>query len=156
MMHLWWINKIRLGAHTRPHLRLVYLSKCLATSLRDRSAEQSRDCRRRCYKCVCRGGWPWKMYYIPDDAFRNWWVKELKREPIPAHYVIPILWNMQGHPEAPSLWLRHIHKILTEKLKMNATMHEPCLYSGLYKNTKIYMIPQVNDFEIEAPNLKIA
>ena len=100
---------------------------------------------------------PEQMYYIrPDDAFRNWWVKELKREPIAAHYVILIMQNMQGHPEAARLWSRHVHKILTEKLKMNATTHEPCIYSGLYKNTKIYMIRQVNNFAILAPNVQIA
>ena len=100
---------------------------------------------------------PKQEYYIcPDAAFKNWWENCLKQEPIKDGQVIPILRNMQGHPEAPRLWSKHIHKILTERLQLKPTVHEPCLYSGRYQGQKIFLIQQVDDFAVSAPSKQIA
>jgi hypothetical protein len=51
------------------------------------------------------------FFVRPDAAFKEWW--EAKgREPTPEGYVIPVLAAMQGHPESPPLWEKHIDKIL--------------------------------------------
>ena len=63
---------------------------------------------------------------------------------------------MQGHPEAPRLWSKHIHRILTTEMNLKASMHEPCLYTGIYQGQKIFLIRQVDDFAIAAPSLTIA
>ena len=45
---------------------------------------------------------PTQQYYIrPDAAFHHWWCICLGNVLIPPGYVIPVLRNMQGHPEAP-------------------------------------------------------
>jgi hypothetical protein len=61
-----------------------------------------------------------------DDQFREWWASK-GRDPIPAGYVIPILKNLQGHPEAPRQWSRHIDAILHE-FSFKPTVHAPCIY----------------------------
>ncbi len=66
-----------------------------------------------------------------DDAFREWWVEHLGRPHIPKDCNIIKVHNaIQGHPEAPRLWEKHINKIL-RAIGLRPTMHEPCLYSGI-------------------------
>ena len=64
-----------------------------------------------------------------DRSFREWWIWK-GRSPLPDGYVVPLLSAMQGHPEAPRLWERHIDKIL-RSIGLVPTVHEPCLYSGV-------------------------
>jgi hypothetical protein len=62
-----------------------------------------------------------------DDQFRKWWTNHLGRQQIPKGYIMPILQNLQGHPEAPQLWHKHVNDILVNKLKFDHMTHEPCL-----------------------------
>jgi hypothetical protein len=69
------------------------------------------------------------LYMYIDDAFREWWTEHLNRPPIPKHYTVVQVYNaIQGHPESPRLWEKHINKILVQ-MGFIATRHEPCLYS---------------------------
>jgi hypothetical protein len=43
------------------------------------------------------------FYMVTDDQFYNWWDNCLGNPPLPQGYVIPILRNLQGHPEVPRL-----------------------------------------------------
>ena len=87
------------------------------------------------------------FFMIPDAQFHQWWEEELKRPPIPDGYVIPILKALQGHPESPRLWDKHISKMLTKDLGFKATIHEPCLYYKYDDNGGITLIlRQVDDF----------
>jgi hypothetical protein len=52
------------------------------------------------------------FYVRPDRAFNKLWVNHKKRPPIPNRHVIPILLAMQGHPESPHLWEKHVDQIL--------------------------------------------
>jgi hypothetical protein len=63
-----------------------------------------------------------------DAQFLDRWVNCLSNNPIPMGWVIPILRNLQGHPEAPRLWHKHINNILVNDLGFNHMTHEPCLY----------------------------
>ena len=63
---------------------------------------------------------------------------------------------MQGHPEAPRIWFRHIHCILTTKMNLKATTYKPCLYTGTYQGRKIFLIRQVDDFAVLTPSKNIA
>jgi hypothetical protein len=93
-----------------------------------------------------------KFYMVVDKQFHEWWTECLGNPPIPYGYVIPILKNLQGHPEGPRLWHKHIHSIMLDSLDFKACTHEHCLY---YKrdeatNELILVLRQVDDFIISA------
>ena len=91
---------------------------------------------------------PKQGFFIrPDRAFHEWWTKHLGRPPIPQGHVVPVLRAMQGHPESPRLWEKHIDKILRD-LGLTPTVHEPCLYSGTIDNERVLFMKQVDDFAI--------
>lgn len=91
-----------------------------------------------------------------DDAFREWWVEHLGRPPIPKDCNIIKVHNaIQGHPEAPRLWEKHINKIL-RAIGLRPTMHEPCLYSGQYQGQRINFLRQVGDFSVAAKTKSLA
>ena len=92
----------------------------------------------------------------PDNAFHNWWENSFKWPKIPDWHFMPILMNIQGHPVAQRLWSRHIHKILTNKLKLKPTTHEQCLYIGTFFNKKSFLTHQVDNFAILALSTQIA
>jgi hypothetical protein len=48
------------------------------------------------------------FFIYPDRAFQDWWVNKKGKTPIPDGHVIPVLGAMQGHPELPCLWEKHI------------------------------------------------
>lgn len=87
------------------------------------------------------------FYVRPDDAFREWW-KARGKPDIPKGHVIPVLAAMQGHPESPRLWEKHINKILIKRLGFTHTIHEPCLYSGNVAGNRVLIKRQVDDFAV--------
>jgi hypothetical protein len=93
---------------------------------------------------------------VVDEQFRDWWENCLGKPPIPRGWVIPILRNLQGHPEAPRLWHKHIDGILIAKMGFTHTTHEPCLY---YKHHAtlglILLLQQVDDFIIGAKTMEL-
>jgi hypothetical protein len=92
-----------------------------------------------------------------DAQFLDWWVNCLGNNPIPLGWVIPILRNLQGHPEAPCLWHKHIIGILMDKLGFDHTPHEPCLYFKHHpEHGLILILQQVDDFLISTKNWAIA
>jgi hypothetical protein len=48
------------------------------------------------------------FFIYPNRAFHNWWVNKKGKTPILDGHVIPVLSVMQGHPESPRLWEKHI------------------------------------------------
>ncbi len=97
---------------------------------------------------------PKQPFFIqPDKAFHKWWVKHLKRDPIPQEHIIPVLFAMQGHLESPRLWEKHADKILQE-IDLTPMVHEPCLYSRVFNGNRVLFMQQVDDFAIAAPNSK--
>lgn len=99
---------------------------------------------------------PQQGFYIrPDQAFREWWTDHKGYPPIPDGYVIPVLAAMQGHPESPRLWEKHIDKIL-RKIGLTPTTHEPCLYSGVLLGERVLLMRQVDDFAVASPSSKLA
>jgi hypothetical protein len=98
---------------------------------------------------------PKQGFFIrPDQAFRDWWVAK-GNAPIPDGCVIPVLAALQGHPESPRLWEKHIDKIL-RNLGFVPTVHEPCLYRGDIDGVRVLFKRQVDDFALAAPNTAIA
>ena len=95
------------------------------------------------------------FYVRPDSAFRAWWTKHKGRPPLAPNTVIPILSAMQGHPEAPRLWEKHADKIL-RTIGLTPTTHEPCLYSGVVNNSRVFFLRQVDDFSVAASSKSIA
>jgi hypothetical protein len=89
-----------------------------------------------------------------DKQFREWWTQCLGNPPIPEGWVIPILKNLQGHPEGPRLWDNHIRGIMVKNLGFKTTTHEQCFY---YKRTTtdglILILRQVDDFIIAAKSM---
>ena len=42
------------------------------------------------------------------------------------------------------------------KIGLHPTWHEPCLYSGVVNDKKIFLVRQVDDFAVSAPDLVTA
>ena len=99
---------------------------------------------------------PRQGFFIrPDKAFHDWWTIHKGRDPIPDGYVIPVLAAMQGHPESPRLWEKHIDGII-RGLGFTPTVHEPCLYSGTINGHRVLFMRQVDDFAVATPSEDIA
>jgi hypothetical protein len=62
---------------------------------------------------------------------------------------------MQGHPESPRLWEKHIDWILRD-IGLTPTIHEPCIYSGIILGERVLFMRQVDDFAISATSQRIA
>ena len=92
------------------------------------------------------------LYVRVDTAFKEWWVHHKQREPFPDDYVLPVLKALQGHPESPRAWATLINKILVDKIRLNPTTHEPCLYHGYYNGEEVLFIRQVDDFAVASKN----
>jgi hypothetical protein len=91
------------------------------------------------------------------DQFLGWWINCLGNNPIPKGWAVPILWNLQGHPEAPRLWHKHSNGILANELGFDHTTPEPCLcFKHHPKHGLIITLRQVNDFMISAKTQEIA
>jgi hypothetical protein len=96
------------------------------------------------------------FYMAVDEQFRDWWENCLGKPPIPRGWVIAILRNLQGHPEAPRLWHKHIDGILIAKMGFTHTMHEPCLYNKHHATLGlILLLRQVDDFIIGAKTMEL-
>ena len=91
----------------------------------------------------------------PDRAFHDWWVLHLGNPPIPQGFVIPILAAIQGHPESPRLWEKHVDRILRH-IGFLPTVHEPCLYTGEIDGQRVLFMRQVDDFACAAQSARIA
>ncbi len=96
------------------------------------------------------------LYLFINDFFRQWWTEHLGKDPIPQHHKVILRVNnaIQGHPESPRLWEKHIDAIL-KSIGLTPTTHEPCLYSGIINGHQIYFLQQVDDFFIAATTEQI-
>jgi len=83
-----------------------------------------------------------------DDAFREWWTDHLHQVPIPSNCtVVQVKDAIQGHPESPRLWEKHIDRILRD-IGFHPTTHEPCLYKGFIQGHTTLFLHQVDEFAI--------
>jgi hypothetical protein len=99
---------------------------------------------------------PKQGFFIrPDAAFKEWWTAK-GRAPIPEGYVIPVLAAIQGHPESPRLWEKHIDRILRQELGFVPTVHEPCIYRGEIDDVQVLFKRQVDNFLLAATSADIA
>jgi hypothetical protein len=96
-----------------------------------------------------------RFFIYPDRAFKDWWVNKKGKPPIANGQVIPVLGAMQGHPESPCLWEKHINRILRD-IGLTPTIHEPCIYSGILLGKRVLFMQQVDNFAISAPSQCIA
>jgi hypothetical protein len=76
------------------------------------------------------------FYMVVDEQFQDWWENCLEKPPISQGWVISILKNLQGHPEAPPLWHKHIDGILIIKMVFS-TLHTKCISTS---NIMTYMV----------------
>jgi len=96
------------------------------------------------------------LFLYIDDTFREWWVRHLGKEPIPQECNAVRVHNaIQGHPESPRLWEKHIDTILKD-LGLTPTTHEPCLYSGHVQGKRVLFLRQVDDFAVASTDRKCA
>jgi hypothetical protein len=98
-----------------------------------------------------------EFYIEIDDNFRDWWVNYKNRKPIPEGcWVFKVNFALQGHPRAPRLWEKHVHKILTTKLHFKSTIHEPCLYCTTLQDSFVMLLRQLGDFAIAVHSEQLA
>ncbi|MFN9982528.1 MAG: hypothetical protein ACK53Y_21550, partial [bacterium] len=77
-------------------------------------------------------------------------------EPIPPECNVVRVHNaIQGHPESPRLWEKHIDGIL-RLLGLKPTTHEPCLYAGYIDEHRLLFLRQVDDFAVAATTKEAA
>ena len=96
------------------------------------------------------------LFLYIDESFRDWWTNHLGNEPIPPECKVVRVNNaIQGHPESPRLWEKHIDKILRD-LGLTPATHEPCLYSGKLNGTRVLFLRQVDDFAVAATDRQTA
>jgi hypothetical protein len=95
------------------------------------------------------------FYMAIDDQFRTWWTESMGNEPIPEGYVLPVKHALQGHPEAPRLWEKHIVKILAD-LGFKSTTHEKCIYQKTVAGEKVLFLRQVDDFAVSCRDTEIS
>jgi hypothetical protein len=95
------------------------------------------------------------FYMAIDDQYRTWWTKKLGNPPIPEGYVLPVQHALQGHPEAPRLWEKHIVAIL-EKMGFKSTTHERCVYQTTVNGEKVLFLRQVDDFAVACRDTAIS
>ncbi len=96
------------------------------------------------------------LFLFIDDSFRDWWVNHLHNEPISKECnVVRVNKAIQGHPESPRLWEKHIDGILRE-LGLTPAVHEPCIYSGMFDNSRVLFLRQVDDFAVAATDRQVA
>ena len=95
------------------------------------------------------------VYMYIDEFFRDWWENHLGRPKIPEECnVVRVCKAIQGHPESPRLWEKHIDRILQEA-GFKPTRHEPCLYSATVKGELVLFLRQVDDFSVSAKSTAI-
>ena len=96
------------------------------------------------------------LYLYIDEAYREWWTEHLGLPPIPADCNVVRDHNaIQGHPESPRLWEKHIHQIL-KQLGLKATTQAPCVYTGQIEGQGVLFLRQVDDFAIAAQDITTA
>jgi hypothetical protein len=86
------------------------------------------------------------FYIIPDVILHDWWVNHKKCPPIPSGWVLKVKYALQGHPESPRLWQRHIKGILTDRIGYHHMHHEPSLYQVTINDSWTMLLRQVDDF----------
>jgi len=83
------------------------------------------------------------LFLYIDDSFRDWWVNHLNKDPIPKECnVVRVNNAIQGHPESPRLWEKHIDRIF-KVLGLALAVHEPCIYSGTFNDSRLLFLRQV-------------
>jgi hypothetical protein len=95
------------------------------------------------------------FYMAIDDQFRTWWTECLGNDPIPDGFVLPVNHALQGHPEAPRLWEKHIVAIL-DKMGFKSTTHERCVYQKTVDGEKVLFLRQVDDFAVACRQKEIS
>ena len=97
------------------------------------------------------------LYITTNDTFKSWWEKVLKRPLIKKRHILPACHALQGHPESPELWTQFIHNIIIgDTIKFTSTTHELCLYQGTIDKQTIFLLQQVDGFDVAAPSVAIA
>jgi hypothetical protein len=95
------------------------------------------------------------FYMAIDEQFRTWWTESLGNDPIPEGCVLPVKHALQGHPEAPRLWEKHIVQILAQ-LDFKSTTHERCIYQKTVAGHKVLFLRQVDDFAVACSDTDIS
>jgi hypothetical protein len=91
---------------------------------------------------------PEQMYYMHcDQIFCDLWAEQNPTIPLPPDAVVPVLKNLQVHPEGPRLWSVQSHGVLIA-LEFNNTTHAPCLYYGTFNTRYVIFLQIVDDFSI--------
>jgi hypothetical protein len=88
------------------------------------------------------------MYYMRcDQVFKDLWKKWHPDTSLPPNEVVPVMNNLQVHPEGPRLWAIHCHAVVITLMFKNTT-HAPCLYHGIFNDEFVIFLCMVDDLSI--------
>jgi hypothetical protein len=95
------------------------------------------------------------FYMAIDEQYKDWWTESCGNDRIPEGFVLPVKHALQGHPEAPRLWEKHIVHILGQ-LGFASTTHEKCIYQKTVAGQKVLFLRQVDDFAVACSDTAIS
>jgi hypothetical protein len=93
------------------------------------------------------------VYLEIDQQYRDWY-KARKGKLIPQGWVLPVKGSLQGHPDSGEIWQTKVNEVL-EKYDFKTTVHEPCLYRGIFKGKDILICRQVDDMLLAGEDISI-
>ena len=96
-----------------------------------------------------------EVYMRCDEPYVEWWNAQHPNHPITTDHVMRVRHGLQGHPESPRLWEKHINRVLTDVQVVNSP-HAPCLYFGKYNDQECMVLRQVDDFSTAALQMETA
>jgi hypothetical protein len=89
-----------------------------------------------------------QIYYMRcNQVFKYWWKTRHPDISLPPDTVVPVLNNLQGHPEGPRLWAIHCHLFLIT-LKFKKATHALRLYHVTFNGECVLFLHMVDDFFI--------
>jgi hypothetical protein len=75
-----------------------------------------------------------------NEAYANWY-KDQQGVEIDHYFVLPVLHDLQGHPESGQLWEEHINKILKAlELGFKHMMHDHTIYFTTFKGECVLLL----------------
>jgi len=96
-----------------------------------------------------------RCYVMIDEAYQSWHTKRFGSCPDAQQYVIPLLRNLQGHPEAGKCFKDLVNDILQSKMGFKSTTHERNLYHGTVSGKKVLICRQVDDFAVACTDFAV-
>jgi hypothetical protein len=93
---------------------------------------------------------PAEPTFMRIDPQMREWLQEQKGVKVEEGDVHPVICALQGHPKYGSLWAEKVNSYILGDLQFITTVHEPCLYIGVFAKQPVTIGWQVDEFKVAA------